>query len=96
MKKILYFMCILLTFFALSVKAAYIHFSMMSSESDSLTVLAVAASCWVNAQDEAFIRHDLYKYYVEFDEVEYSISIFKLFKLSLNLSFEYSTSSNST
>lgn len=23
---------------------------------------------WVNAQDEAFIRHDLYKYYVEFDE----------------------------
>lgn len=23
---------------------------------------------WVNAQEEAFIRHDLYKYYVEFDE----------------------------
>ena len=26
---------------------------------------------WVNARDEAFIRHDLYKYYIEFDTVSY-------------------------
>jgi len=26
---------------------------------------------WINAQDEAFIRHDLYKYYIEFSETPF-------------------------
>lgn len=44
---------------------------------------------WVNAQEEAFIRHDLYKYYVEFDEAQYKNDKFNdnLNYLSIDISY---------